>query len=145
MGTPTSLADLKDHDLIGLDVQQGMVPVVNWMLEQAGGKAPVHTSNSMTNLVHAVRAGLGVAPLGCLLGDADPDLVRVSDDIPEGNASSWVVTRRELKDTPRIRAFLDFLVPHVQQDLKAREERIRRIREQQAANDAQAAALGESA
>jgi len=143
MGAPKTPADLKDHDLIGCETPQGVLPGVIWMLEQAGGKAPVHTSNSLTNLMHAVRAGMGVAPLGCLLADADPDLVRLSDVISEAGASSWVVTRRELKDTPRVRAFLDFLPPFVQQELKARAEKVRRMREQRAANDP--AALGESA
>jgi DNA-binding transcriptional LysR family regulator len=145
MGTPKALAELKDHDLISCETAQGLLPGVTWMLERAGGKAPSHTSNSLSNLTHAVSAGLGIAPLGCLVADADPDLVRLTDCIPEAGASSWIVTRRELKDTPRIRAFIDFLVPHVQQDLKAREERVRKMREQRAANDAGAASFGESA
>jgi DNA-binding transcriptional LysR family regulator len=86
---------------------------------------------------------MGVAPLGCILADADADLVRLTDCIPEARASTWVVTRRELKDTPRIRAFIDFLAPYVQQDLKTRAEKVRRMREQRAANDP--AALGQSA
>lgn len=129
MGTPKTLAELKDHELISCDTPQGLLPGVAWMLQQAGGKAPAHTSNSMTNLSHAVSAGLGIAPLGRLLADEDPELVRVSDSIAEARASSWIVTRRDLKDTPRIRAFIDFLVPHVQADLRAREERIRRLGE----------------
>lgn len=145
MGAPKSLAELRDHDLISCETAQGVLPGVSWMLQQAGGKAPVHTSNSLTNLMQAVRVGLGVAPLGCLLADAESELIRISDVIEEAGASSWIVTRRELKDTPRIRAFLDFLVPHVQQDLKAREEGVRKMREQRAANDAAAASLGESA
>lgn len=145
MGAPASPAELKDHDLIACETPQGVLPGVTWMLEQAGGKAPVHTSNSLTNLTHAVRAGMGVAPLGCLLADADPELVRLSEPIAEASASSWVVTRRELKDTPRVRAFLDFLAPYVQQELKDRAEKVRRMREQRAANDAQAGAFDASA
>lgn len=141
MGVPKSLADLKNHDLINSDTPQGQPPGVVWMFRQAGGKPAAHTSNSMSNLIHAVSAGLGVAPLGCLLGDADPDLIRVSEPIEEARASSWIVTRRDLKDTPRIRAFIDFLAPHVQADIRGREEKARRMREQQSAGGA--AAQGE--
>jgi len=143
MGLPNTLAELKNHDLVSCEIGEIVLPGVAWMLAQAGGKAPVHTSNSLNNLTHAVRAGMGVAPLGCILADADPDLVRLTDCIPEASASTWVVTRRELKDTPRIRAFIDFLAPYVHQDLKARAEKVRSMREQRAANDA--AALGQSA
>lgn len=141
MGVPKSLADLKNHDLINSDTPQGQPPGVAWMFQQAGGKPAAHTSNSMSNLIHAISAGLGVAPLGCLLGDADPDLIRVSDPIEEARASSWIVTRRDLKDTPRIRTFIDFLAPHVQADIRGREEKARRMREQQRA--AGGAAQGE--
>ena len=43
-------------------------------------------------------------------------------------ATSWIVTRRELKDTPRVRAFIDFLVPYVQADQEARGLHIRACR-----------------
>jgi DNA-binding transcriptional LysR family regulator len=48
-----------------------MVPAMIWMFEQVSGKAPVSRSNTMSNLVHAVRAGLGIAPLPCVVADAD--------------------------------------------------------------------------
>jgi DNA-binding transcriptional LysR family regulator len=127
-GFPATLADLKDHDLIGGDVALGPLPGMSWMFGHAGGKPPVHTSNSMTNLIHAVKAGLGIAPLGCVLADADPSLVRCTECIVEAQASSWIVTRRELRDTPRIRAFIDFLVPHMAQDMKQRQMRNQMIR-----------------
>ncbi|MDB5467234.1 MAG: transcriptional regulator, LysR family [Phenylobacterium sp.] len=133
-GVPT-LADLKDHDLIGGEVTLGLLPGMEWMFAHAGGKSPATRSNSMTNLMHAVRAGLGVAPLGCILADADPVLIRCSDCIETAQASSWIVTRRELKDTPRIRAFIDFLVPYVQQDARTREIQNRALRERVADND----------
>jgi molybdate transport repressor ModE-like protein len=128
-GLPRSLSDLKDHDLICGETEVGILPGVEWMFAHAGGKAPAHSSNSMSNLLHAVRAGLGIAPLSCALADADMALIRCSEKIEEATGSSWIVTRRELKDTPRIRAFIDFLVPHVQQDVKARLARNRQIRE----------------
>lgn len=145
-GVPQTPEALKDHDLIGGDGPLGgPLPGVTWMLQHAGGKPAAHVSNSMTNMVHAVRAGLGIAPLGCILADGMPELVRCSDTIDEALSSSWLVTRREARDIPRIRAFIDFLVPHVQGELKAREARNRVIQERAAANDAEQQQLGESA
>jgi molybdate transport repressor ModE-like protein len=128
-GIPATFADLKDHDLIAGEGVAGILPGMVWMFEQAGGVPPAHRSNSMTNLFHAVRAGLGIAPLSCLLGDADRSLVRCSECIEDARASSWIVTRRELKDTPRIRAFIDFLAPHIQHDLRTRQARNVVVRE----------------
>lgn len=144
-GVPASLAELKDHDLVGGDAVLGQMPGIVWMFEQAGGKAAAHSSNSLTNLVHAVRAGLGIAPLGCILADSDPSLVRCSEPIPEAAVSSWIVTRRQLKDTPRIRAFIDFLAPYVQRQTKDREAHNRALRDRMAANDPGAEELDSTA
>lgn len=144
-GVPASVAELKDHDLIGGDDVLGQMPGIIWMFEQAGGRPAAHTSNSLTNLIHAVRAGLGIAPLGCIIADADPALVRCSEAIAEASASSWIVTRRELKDTPRIRAFIDFLAPYAQQEMRRRLDSNRRLRERLAANDEGGFELGSTA
>lgn len=122
-GTPGSPDDLKDHDLIDVAMDMGEIPGATWMMRHAGGKAPVTRSNSMASLVHAVKAGLGIGALPCTIGDPDRDLVRCSDAIEEARASSWIVTRRDLKDTPRVRAFIDFMAPHIQQVVRQSEER----------------------
>ena len=134
-GIPAALADLANHDLIGGDAGLDLVPAVIWMFEQAGGKAPVSRSNSMSNLVHAVRAGLGIAPLPSVLADEDTRLVRCSDLIEGARATAYILVRRELKDIPRVRALIEAIVPYMQGDMKARLERGRQLREREAAND----------
>jgi DNA-binding transcriptional LysR family regulator len=138
MGAPSCLEDLVNHDLIGGDAGLDQVPAMIWMFEQAAGKAPVTRSNSMSNLVHAVGAGLGIAPLPCVVADADPRMVRCTEVIETAKATSYILVRRELKDAPRVRALIDFLVPYMQADNKVRLERGRKLREQSAANDGEA-------
>jgi len=122
-GVPSSMEALQDHDLIDVAPETGEIPAATWMMRYAGGKPPITRSNSMGSLLHAVKAGLGIGAVPCTIADPDRDLVRCSDDIPEGRASSWIVTRRELKDTPRVRAFIDFLAPFLQDFMKKVEER----------------------
>lgn len=133
---------LKDHDLIGGELEMADGPGMAWMFRQAAGKAPVTRSNSMSNLLYAIKAGLGVAPMVCQACDLDAELVRCSEPIPEARGSSWVVTRRELKDVPRVRAFLDFIVPHLQHRMRREIEKARALREREAANDPAAAGAG---
>src|SRR5687768_8570059 len=83
-GVPASTADLKDHDLIDVTNEMGEMPAASWLMQQSGGKPPVTRSNSMASLVHAVKAGLGIGTLPCTIADADRDLIRCSDAIPEG-------------------------------------------------------------
>jgi len=134
-GTPTP-ETLCDHDLIGGDMELADGPGMAWMFRQAGGKAPVTRSNTMSNLLHALKAGLGVAPMACQAADADRNLVRCSGIIEEARGSSWILTRRELKDAPRVRAFLDFIVPFLQEQSRLQIERGRQMQAQaSAAND----------
>lgn len=122
-GVPATPEALKDHDLIDVAMDMGEIPAASWMMRHAGGKPPITRSNSMGSLVHAVKAGLGIAALPCTIADPDRDLIRCSDCIDEARASSWIVTRRDLKDTPRVRAFIDFMVPQIQQLVRQTEER----------------------
>jgi hypothetical protein len=64
--------------------------------------------------------------------------VRCSDLIESAVSTSYVLLRRELKDTPRVRALIDFLVPYMQADMKVRLEKGRQMRERDAANDPEA-------
>ena len=125
-GVPATLDEIIDHDLIGVTDELGELPSAAWITRITGGKPPVTRSNSMSSMVHAVKAGLGIGVLPCLIGDPDRDLVRCSGAIAEARSSSWIVTRRELKDTPRVRAFIDFMAPHLQQEIRRAEERARR-------------------
>ena len=56
----------------------------------------------------AARNGLGLAMLPCLLGDADPDLVRVGDMPPVPSRTLWLLTHADLRNTARVRAFMQF-------------------------------------
>ena len=121
-GVPATLGDLKDHDLIDMAPETGEIPAASLMMRYSGGKEPVTRSNSMGGLVHMVKAGMGIGALPCTIGDVDRDLIRCSDAIEESRASSWIVTRRELKDAPRVRAFIDFMAPYLSSEIRRVEE-----------------------
>jgi DNA-binding transcriptional LysR family regulator len=120
-GLPLCVEDLRRHDLIAGDGVSTPLPGVKWMLDQLPGLQPVIRFNSLTNMLQALKAGLGVGPFGCLGADLEPELVRLLP-IPEVT-TTWIVTRRELKDAPRVRAFIDFFVPHFAQLQKSMRSR----------------------
>jgi DNA-binding transcriptional LysR family regulator len=69
----------------------------------------VARNNSVLGLLYAVKSGVGVAPLPTALGDADEALVRVLGPIPE-LARIWrVLAHPNLRHTPRVAAFFDFI------------------------------------
>lgn len=113
VGVPASPPDLKDHVVIGGTDDPQTIPGLRSILEQAPGVAPTIKSTSMNNLFGSIRAGLGIGAMPCVLADADPDLVQVFPSPSDGVAYTWLVTRPELKDAPRVRAFIDFFAPRI--------------------------------
>ena len=71
-------------------------------------------SNSLSNLVSALKAGLGVAMLPCFIGDAESELKRCLRPIGELNSETWLILREDLRHTPHVRAFTDFVAAYVQ-------------------------------
>ena len=68
----------------------------------------------MLGLLNSVRASIGIAPLPTALGDAEPELVRVLGPIPE-LARIWrVLAHPDLRHTPRVAAFFDFIVDEIE-------------------------------
>jgi DNA-binding transcriptional LysR family regulator len=56
-----------------------------------------------------VKAGYGVALLPEPLGDAEPTVEKVLDDVPSLEFPVWLVTHRELHTSRRIRIVFDTL------------------------------------
>jgi DNA-binding transcriptional LysR family regulator len=60
--------------------------------------------------LEAAKAGLGICPLPCFLGDTEPSLRRVLDGSSESeNAPFWLLTHPDLRHTARIRLLMRFL------------------------------------
>jgi DNA-binding transcriptional LysR family regulator len=111
-GRPCSGEELGRHVLIGGEGGMAEAPAMRWMFGMAPGARVDCRSNSVTNLLHCVKAGLGIAPLPRALAEREADLVRC---MPETafDTTVWVMTTRQLRMVPRIRAFIDFMAPHI--------------------------------
>jgi hypothetical protein len=70
-------------------------------------------SNSLTNLLSAVKAGLGIGMLPCFVGDAESDIRRCMSPVPVVNAEVWLIVREDIRQAPHVRAFVDSLAAHM--------------------------------
>jgi DNA-binding transcriptional LysR family regulator len=83
-------------------------------LAQVAKDATVNTrSNSLTNVLSAIKAGLSISMLPCFVGDVDPDLVRCLPPVAELDGEVWLIVREDVKQTPHVRAFVDCLAAHM--------------------------------
>jgi DNA-binding transcriptional LysR family regulator len=109
-GKPQCVDDLSRHLLVGFDETLSNHRAATWLQEVAPDARMAARNNSVLGLVYAVKSGVGLGPLPIALGDAEPDLVRVLGPIPELSRSWRLLTHPDLRRTPRISAFFDFII-----------------------------------
>ena len=111
-GMPADASELGAHAIVSGEGSISEVPALRWLERSAAGAHVAGRSNSLTNLHAAVRAGLGVSTLPCLLGGSDPLLVKCFLADGAENAQIWLVISPEVHGLPHIRAFSAALAAH---------------------------------
>jgi DNA-binding transcriptional LysR family regulator len=112
-GSPQRVEDLHQHALIGLDEAMAGHRAAAWLRQAAPNARRVASADSVLGLVSSAKAGVGLAPLPTALGDAEPELVRVLGPIAELSRIWRILTTKQLRRTPRVAAFFDFMVSEV--------------------------------
>ncbi|MBO6509665.1 MAG: LysR family transcriptional regulator [Roseibium sp.] len=72
-----------------------------------------HRVSDIVPLITLAAAGLGMAYLACNLGDRHPDLIRAPFQKPLPYRSIWLLLHKDLKNTARVRLFVDFLAERI--------------------------------
>ena len=58
----------------------------------------------------AIKEDLGLSFLPCFMGDADPQLERYCDPLPENNLGLWILLHPDLKRTERVLTFRNYMI-----------------------------------
>lgn len=100
---------LGEQDWIALDDSYSGHRTLRWLertqpLEQIG-----YRSSSFGMVREACAAGLGLAMLPCILGDAHPGLRRIGDTVTECGTDLWLLIHPDLRHTARIKAVFQLL------------------------------------
>ena len=108
-GKPRGVEELQRHPLVGLDESMFKHRAATWLREVAPDAEIAARVNSVLGLVSAAKSGIGLTPLPIALGDAEEDLVRALEPVPELTRSWRLLTHPDLRRSPRICAFFDFI------------------------------------
>lgn len=108
-GEPTELADLANHDWIGPDRSADDLALVSKLLPEVSRQRCVIRTDSHPMQLAAARAGLGIAAIQCVRGDAETYLKRVLPKLTIASMDTWIVTHADLRDVPKIRVVSDHL------------------------------------
>ena len=74
--------------------------------------------DSSIGLLSAVRAGVGIAVLPCVVADADPDFIRCLPPRRNHGRIMWLVTHERVRHVPRVRLVIDFLYDRLSRHIR---------------------------
>lgn len=114
-----SPSDLAREPVIAWGLNPQQVRVTEWIEATVPDRAIVYRSNSLINQLVAAKAGIGLAILPCYLADSERLLRRLTPPLPELARELWIVTHRDLKETARVRAFMEAVGEGIRRQFRA--------------------------
>jgi len=102
--------DIDGHRVIILDGSIRDHHAARWLRAVAPNAKIVGRSDSVPTLLLAVKSGIGIAPLPLVVGESERDLERLLDPIPDVVTDFYLLMHEDMRRTPRVRAFFDFIV-----------------------------------
>lgn len=107
-GRPMNPDDLRSHPLIGGAGDLSRFEPAFITEAKAQGAVVRQASSSILNIAGAIRSGLGVGGIPCMLGELDPELT-LCFLFDEADYDLTLIVREEMRNLPHVRAFNDFI------------------------------------
>lgn len=101
--------DFSTIDIITATEERSRFMGASWFHNHAPDATVALATNTRRMQYAACKAGVGLAILPSLLGDSDPDLIRLLSPDQVISERLWLVVHRDLRRTVRVRAVLEFL------------------------------------
>lgn len=99
-----------EHDWLGVSDDMANSPPGRWLDANIPADRRILRADTFIAIAEACRLGRGLALLPCCYASRLQELVRVEHlmDAPH-TTGLWVLTHPDLRNTPRVRSFLDFI------------------------------------
>ncbi|CAN7214284.1 LysR family transcriptional regulator [Rhizobium leguminosarum] len=111
-GTPGNPADIDRHAIVGFDGALANHRAAKWFASVAPTAKFGARNNSVLGVLHAVKSGLGLALLPTTIAEMHDDLVQVLPPVEELNRGWYLLAHPDIRKTPRVRAFFEFVSSH---------------------------------
>ena len=112
-GEPERLEEINKHDVIGFGGLIAEHPAARWLRSVAPDARVAAICTTTPALLLAVKSGAGLAPLPIVVAGDEPDLVPVLGSVAALTLHFYLVFHRDMRRTPRVRAFCDFVTEEI--------------------------------
>lgn len=100
---------LRGRNWVSLSDSMGALKAVRFVQENIPPERVAYKINTVLGLAEAIESGIGIGHMPCLIGDARPSLVRLAPPEDDFAADLWLLTHPDLRQSPRVRVFLDYI------------------------------------
>jgi DNA-binding transcriptional LysR family regulator len=107
------LVGLNDRTWVALGDNLAGLKAARFVRDRVPAERIVYKVNTVLGLTEAVESGIGIGPLPCFIADARPALVRLTPPNPDFSAGLWLLTHPDLRQSARVRAFMDFVAGEI--------------------------------
>ena len=120
-GVPHTRAQLRKHAFIGGGGPKLWHAYSTWLHDLGLDDRVILHHASATGMLSAIRSGLGIAVLPCVVADAEPDLIRCVPPKGGHGRFMWLLTHERVRQSPRVRVVIDFLYDKLTSHIRALE------------------------
>jgi DNA-binding transcriptional LysR family regulator len=107
------IEDINAHAVIRFEATMRDHPAARWLQSVAPDASVTARGSGVPAALTAVKSGSGLGVLPLSLGDNESDLVRLFGPIPNLPSDIYLLIHEDMKATPRIRAFFDFIISEI--------------------------------
>jgi DNA-binding transcriptional LysR family regulator len=107
------LLSLYDRTWVALGDNLAGLKAARFVRDRVPPEKIVYKVNTVLGLAEAVETGIGIGPLPCFIADARPVLARLTPPNPDFSAGLWLLTHPDLRQSARVRAFMDFTAAEI--------------------------------
>ena len=102
------------HEWLGFDAGLAHLAAARWMRVELPNVTSRFLANNLMALLGAARAGMGLATLPCFLADGEAELERLEVLPDDAGSALWMLTHADLRNTARVRAFMECVGASIQ-------------------------------
>ena len=106
--------DINDHSVVLFDGRMRDHRSAQWLRSIAPNARIAARASNIPAMLLAVRSSAGIAPLPVIVAEKDDALVRVLGPIQDIATPFFLLMHQDMKRTPRVRAFFDFMIEELQ-------------------------------
>ncbi|MDB5619837.1 LysR family transcriptional regulator [Tardiphaga sp.] len=113
---PERQSEWKEHMVVGFADKSTNLELGRWSDHVARDATIAIRCSSQSDMLAAVRAGIGICAMSCIVGDAHPDLLRVAPHKLGAMSDIWLLAHPDLTDQAPVRAILEFIATCARKD-----------------------------